>query len=121
VADPRSELGLEGERLAESYLRRQGLKTLERRFSTPVGELDLVMRAGETVVFVEVKTLRQRGGAEPQDKVDRVKQRKLWRAAEWFLHRKRWESHPCRFDVVGLVVPEQGETEIRHFPEAFQP
>ena len=65
--DARIELGRVGERLAEQLLHKHGLKTVARRFTTPVGELDLVMRDGDTVVFVEVKTRRDRDLADPQD------------------------------------------------------
>lgn len=121
MSDPRAELGLHGERLAEAFLKRQGLRTLARRFSTPAGEIDLVMRAAETIVFVEVKTQRDRAFKDPQDQVTSAKQRKLLRAAKWFLTRKRWADRPCRFDVVAVVLPEAGEAEIEHFPGAFAP
>lgn len=117
----RGELGLEGEKLAERFLRRSGLRILARRYATPVGELDLVARDGETIVFIEVKTRRDRRLADPQDAVGLPKQRKLLSAAQWFLHRKRWEDRPCRFDVVSIVLPLQGGPEIEHFPEAFLP
>ncbi|MFH1748293.1 MAG: YraN family protein [Planctomycetota bacterium] len=121
MSDPRHQLGLRGERLAESFLKQRGLKTVTRGYSTPVGELDLVMRAGETVVFVEVKTRRDRAFSEPQEAVTRPKRRKLARCAEWFLQHKRWTNLPCRFDVVAIVLPEQGDPEIEHFQDAFQP
>ncbi len=117
----RSELGLQGERLAEAFLKQRGLKTLARRYSTPVGELDLVMREAETIVFVEVKTLRDRVFKDPQEQVTLAKQRKLIKAAQWFIHRKRWTDKPCRFDVVAVVLAEEGEPEIEHFPDAFLP
>jgi putative endonuclease len=121
VCDARKELGLQGERVAEAFLRKRGLKSIARRFSTPVGEIDLVMRAAETVVFVEVKTLRDRTFKDPQDQVRHSKQRKLVKAAKWFLTRRRWTDKPCRFDVVAVVLPEAGEPEVEHFPEAFMP
>ena len=121
MSDARPELGLQGERYAEAFLRKRGLKTLARRFSTPVGEIDLVMRAAETVVFVEVKTQRDRTFKDPQDQVTLSKQRKLIKAAKWFLTRKRWTDKPCRFDVVAIILPETGEPEIEHFPNAFVP
>jgi putative endonuclease len=121
VSDTRPELGLQGERHAEKFLKTRGLKTLARRFSTPAGEIDLVMRAAETVVFVEVKTQRDRTFKDPQDQVTLPKQRKLIKAAKWFLTRKRWTDRPCRFDVVAIVLPETGKPEIEHFPDAFVP
>lgn len=121
MSDARSDLGLRGEQLAEAFLRRRGLKMLARRFSTPVGEIDLIMQQAETVVFVEVKTLRDRVYKDPQDQVVPAKQRKLLKAARWFLHRKRWTDKPCRFDVVAVILPETDEPEIEHFPDAFVP
>jgi putative endonuclease len=121
VSQARSELGLEGERHAETFLRRRGLKCIERRFTTPVGEIDLVMRAGETVVFVEVKTQRDRTFKDPQEQVTPTKQQRLIRAARWFVQQKRWTDRPCRFDVVAVVLPETGSPEIEHFPDAFAP
>ncbi|MGD8454661.1 MAG: YraN family protein [Phycisphaerae bacterium] len=121
MGDARSELGLQGERLAEKYLRRQGLKTIARRYATPVGELDLVMRDGDTVVFVEVKTRRDRDYADPQDAVNRTKQRRMARCARWFLERRRWGECPCRFDVVGVTIPPAGDPDIEHLPDAFVP
>jgi putative endonuclease len=121
MSDPRQALGLEGERLAERFLRRLGLKTVARRYSTPVGELDLVMRDGDTVVFVEVKTRRDRDWADPQDAVRGPKQRKLARCAAWFLQHKGWTDRPCRCDVVAVTLPETGDPQIEHFPDAFTP
>jgi putative endonuclease len=119
--DPRHELGRRGEQLAEKYLKKHGLKTVARHYNTPVGELDLVMRDGDTVVFAEVKTRRDRKFAEPQDAVRADKQRCLTRAARWFTHRKGWADRPCRFDIVSVIVPPEGEAEIEHLPDAFLP
>lgn len=121
MSEVHAQVGLKGEKLAERFLKKRGLKTLARRFSTPVGEIDLVMRQGETIVFAEVKTLRDRAFKDPQDQVMRSKQRKLAKAARWFLNRKRWDDRPCRFDVVAVVLPEHDEPEIEHFPDAFVP
>lgn len=121
VDDPRHQLGHAGERLAERFLTERGLKTLARRFASPVGEIDLVMRDGDTVVFVEVKTRHDRSLADPEDAVRAGKQRRMTRAARWFIRHKHWDDRPCRFDVVAVVVPPDGEPEIEHFPDAFLP
>lgn len=119
--DPRHQLGREGERLAERFLQQHGLKTIARHFNTPVGELDLVMRDGDTLVFAEVKTRRDRKYADPQDAVGRIKQQRMTRAAQWLVHRKRWDDRPCRFDIVTVILAPQGEPEIEHIPDAFPP
>ena len=51
MSDPRHELGLEGERLAEKHLRKQGLKLVARRYATPVSEIDLILVNNESVGF----------------------------------------------------------------------
>jgi putative endonuclease len=119
--DPRHELGRKGEKLAEKYLKQRGLKTVARHYSTPVGELDLVMRDGQTLVFAEVKTRRDRKYADPQDAVRYEKQRCLTRAAQWFIRRRGWEDRPCRFDLIAVILPPGGEPEIEYFPDAFPP
>lgn len=95
--------GTEAERIAERALEQAGLVSLARNANYRLGELDLVMRDGETVVFVEVRRRRDDrfGGAVAS--VDRNKCRKLVRAARLFLARHPALSDaPCRFDVVGL-------------------
>jgi len=121
VSDLRSELGQRGEKLAEGFLRKQGMKTVARRYRTPVGELDLVMREGETIVFVEVKTQRDTRYQEPQERVRADKRRKLLKAARWFVAQKPWADPPCRFDIVAVTLPEVGEPRIVHFADAFVP
>ena len=119
--DARNALGRRGERLAERFLKKQGLKTVARRYNTRAGEIDLVMRAGQTVVFVEVKTRADRVFADPQDAVNAEKRRRLLKAVRWFLRERGWEDEPCRFDVVAVTLPPAGKAEIEHFPEAFFP
>ncbi|TWT40879.1 hypothetical protein RAS1_35640 [Phycisphaerae bacterium RAS1] len=118
-ADPRHVLGAQGEALAESHLRNLGYKLLARRFSTPVGEIDLVMRDAGAIVFVEVKSLRSDRWSDPESRVTPAKQRKLQSAAEWYLNRHRLAARAVRFDVVAAVIPENGDPQIVHFPDAF--
>lgn len=121
MSQARSELGLQGERHAERFLKQRGFKLIARRFATPVGEIDLVMRVAETLVFVEVKTQSDRTFKDPQEQVTTPKQRRLIRAVRWFLEHKRWTERPCRFDIVAVVLPESGPPEVTHFPDAFVP
>ena len=116
--DPRHQFGLEGEKLAEKHLVRRGMKTLARRFNTPVGELDLVMLEGPTVVFVEVKTRADRRLADPEDAVTRTKRRRLAKAMQWFLRARKLEDRPCRFDVVSIVCAEGQPPEVTHIEDA---
>jgi len=90
-----------GERLAESYLEKKGLLLVERNFRCKGGEIDIIMRDGEALVFVEVRTRApgKFGGAAAS--VTPRKQARLVIAAQIFLQRYR-EPPSCRFDVVAI-------------------
>lgn len=121
MSDPRHDLGRSGEQAAERFLSSLGFKTLARRFNTPAGELDLVMRDGPTVVFIEVKTQQDSVWLDPQERVDARKQTRLLRAAKWFVVQHRLEDRPLRFDVLAVILPSAGDPRITHIREAFAP
>lgn len=103
----RQRRGYAAEAYASDHLSAQGLQLLTRNLRCKVGEIDLIMRDGPVLVFVEVRTRRNTrfGGAAAS--VNRAKQEKLIRAAQYFLPRlteRYFAGHPpaCRFDVVCL-------------------
>ncbi len=101
---PRTELqeiGLAGEDRALAYLQQQGLRLVERNFLCKVGELDLVMRDGAHLVFVEVRERNSPhyGGAAAS--ISPAKQRRIVRAAKFYLLRFA-KMPPCRIDVVAI-------------------
>lgn len=111
-------LGDRGERAAARHLRRRGLRIITRNYRTPQGEIDLIARDGDTLVFVEVKSRRQ---GTPAEAVTPEKQRRLTLAALHFMKRHDLLDCPCRFDVVAVVWPEgRRRPEIEHFPAAFE-
>ena len=111
-------LGDRGERAAARLLRKGGLRVLIRGYRTDQGEIDLIARDGDTLVFVEVKA-RTRG--EPAEAVTPEKQRRLTLAALHFLKRHDLLDQPCRFDVVAIVWPEGREpASIDHIRHAFE-
>ena len=111
-------LGDRGERTAAEYLRRRGFRVLVRSYRTAQGEVDLICRDGDVVVFVEVKA-RKRG--HPAEAVDRQKQRRLTLAALHFLKRHGLLEARARFDVVAITWPEGGTpSRIEHLPNAFE-
>jgi putative endonuclease len=107
--------GRRGEALAALWLGLQFYGILERRFKTPVGEIDLIASRFGTTVFVEVKT---RGRAEAAaEALAKVNTRRLVRAAQYYLARHpRLAETPLRFDVI-LLAPK---TPPRHLKNAFQ-
>jgi len=112
--------GLWGEEQAEQYLRRHGWRILGRRVRIGRDELDLVARAGEVLVFVEVKTRRNEDFGRPFDAIKRSKRHSLSRAAVRYLRQLRERPSFFRFDVVEVVgTVEQGQPRIRHIENAF--
>jgi putative endonuclease len=118
MSDARRDLGIEGERAAERFLRRHGYTIVERNYRCPLGEVDLVALDHRTIVFVEVKTLRRVGAASPFDAVDARKQRQIGRTAEHYLAVRRLHDRDVRFDVVG-VRSDGGELVCELIKDAF--
>ena len=95
--------GRRAERAAERFLRRRGLQTLARNYAKPWGEIDLVMRDGAVLVFVEVRLRGPGAWEDGAASVDAAKQRRLARTAEaWLTEHPRYASDTSRFDVVSM-------------------
>ena len=116
---PSSRLGARGEREAGKFLRKQGLRILERNWRCRGGEIDLVCMEGSVLVFVEVKT-RRGEHVSPEEQVDPGKQKRFEHAVDVYLARFRGDPPAVRFDVVAVVWPEHGRPLVRHWPGAFE-
>ncbi len=119
---PRSAVvGAWGEERAAAYLKAKGYTLLGRNVRPDKrGEIDIVARIGETLVFVEVKTRRREEFGRPVMAVDRDKRHALNRATAAYLRRAGFPDLYYRFDVVEVLgQPEEGEPVIRHLDDAF--
>ena len=116
--DSRQSLGLLGEELACRELRRRGYAILARRYRSRFGEIDIVARDGETIVFVEVKARAGPGFGGAAAAVTPVKQRRVAAMAVDFLARRRLASQPCRFDVIAVDFRD-GKPAITVYANAF--
>jgi len=107
--------GARAERLAEEFLLRHGLVLVERNFRCRMGEIDLILRDRDTLVFAEVRlrSARDFGGAAAS--VDRAKQARVSAAARHYLACMR--ERPCRFDV--LVLDRLDPEAIEWIKDAF--
>jgi len=111
---------MKGEEAAARFLARSGYAILDKNVRTRAGEIDLVAKEGKTLVFVEVKTLRDLVGDPPQAAVNTRKQNRLGKLAHGYLKQKRIRQTPCRFDVVSVIINDEGGVKaIRHIPNAF--
>lgn len=115
---PHLALGHKGEKVAATFVRRAGLRILDRNWRQGRLELDIVCRDGDTVVFVEVKTRTSRKRGDPEDSITPAKQRTLGRAAQaWLAAHDAWNV-PCRFDVICLVAND-GTFSVEYYRHAF--
>ncbi|WP_461422833.1 YraN family protein [Ketobacter sp.] len=112
--------GNQAENLARQHLTKAGLNFCVANFQCKTGEIDLVMKDGSTLVFVEVRYRADTELGSPLETVTSSKQRKLIRTASFFLQQHfgdRWPS--CRFDVVGISGPLDGAPTIDWVKAAF--
>lgn len=109
-------VGLTGEERAERYLCSMGMICVARRYRAVDGEIDLVMREGETLVMVEVKSRPRGRRGDGLLAVTPAKQRRIYHAAQVFLLKREWMAVPVRFDVVEITMDG-----LYHVPNAFMP
>lgn len=108
-----------GELAARRHLRRAGLKFLTANFRSPRGEIDLVFRDGDCLVFVEVKTRSSENWTRPAAAVNARKRRLLSQTALDYLQRLGHPEIKIRFDIVEVLLDDGAVREIRHLPATF--
>ncbi len=108
-----------GERAAQKHLQRLGLKFLTANFRSPRGEIDLVFRDGDCLVFVEVKTRSSEEWTRPAAAVDARKRRLLSQTALDYLRLLKYPPVKIRFDIVEVLLSDGEVREVRHLPNTF--
>ena len=111
--------GQKGEAAAARYYLDRGCRLLAHNYRTRMGELDLVLMEGETVVIAEVKSRRETGRGPAAGAVGPAKQRRIILAAQRFLQQSGLSEHPVRFDVVE-VTPAEGGLLVHCIRSAFE-
>jgi putative endonuclease len=115
----RQALGAYGERLAARHLQARGLVLLDRNWRCPDGEIDLVLRDGDDIVFCEVKTRRGDRFGSPAEAVGQRKVRRLRQLAARWLAQSGVRPREIRFDVVEVRPRPRGATHVEHIRSAF--
>ena len=113
-----NELGKWGEEMAAEYLLRKGYTIMERDWKSGHRDLDIIALDGNTVVFVEVKTRRNRLFTEPEMAVDYQKIRNLQQAANHYI-KYRHINQEVRFDVITVVGSMNETPSVEHIKDAF--
>jgi putative endonuclease len=108
-----------GERAAKKHLQKLGLKFLAANFRSARGEIDLIFRDGDCLVFVEVKTRSSEEWTRPASAVDARKRTLLSQTALDYLRRLKNPPVKIRFDIVEVLLADGAVREIRHLPNTF--
>lgn len=111
--------GKRGEAIAMSHLQRLGYRILECNYRCPLGEIDIVARDGNTLVFVEVKSRKTEEFGDPELAVGKAKQRRMVLVSLHYLSQKDHPLLNVRFDVVAIkMLPDR--TEVKLIRDAFE-
>jgi putative endonuclease len=100
-------------------LQKKGYRIVKRNYKTPVGEIDIIAKDGDTIVFIEVKTRTDISFGYPFEAVNNRKRQKLKNLALLYLKRQGKES-PVRFDVLSIFCMDDGKKDIEHIKDAFE-
>ncbi len=111
--------GRVGEEAARKHLEQTGLKFLTANYRGTRGEIDLVFRDGDCLVFVEVKAREANGWTRPAAAVNARKRRAVAKTAFAYLRQLDQPRVKIRFDVVEVLLDDDRVVEIRHLPAAF--
>ena len=114
-------LGVRGETLAAKHLKCAGYRILERNAKLGKFEIDIIAQEGDTIAFVEVKTRRTNTFLEPEANVTPTKQKHICRAASIYINRRNDPTMYYRYDIVSVVLPDEGEPKVTIFKNAFTP
>ena len=112
-------LGRRGENLAARLLEELGLEPLVRNYRCAHGEIDLIVRDGNTLCFVEVKTRRRANRSRPADAVNWRKRKRLVRTAQRYLREIGHARILYRFDIVEIIFTGRQVSDARYWHGAF--
>lgn len=112
--------GKQAEQGAASFLEQQGCEVVERNFHCRLGEIDIIVRDGSTLVFVEVRCRQNPRFGSAAESVTRRKQQRLLAAAQLYLAKHPRNELPCRMDVIEAQPDIQGRWQFNWLKNAFQ-
>ena len=119
MSNKKKKAGNEGEDLAAEFLIKKGYKIVERNYRFGKGEIDIVAKEGDTLVFVEVKTRKSLEYGPPELSITKSKERQVRKIAEAYLYDKEINNADCRIDVIAVLMLSPKEPDINHIKNAF--
>lgn len=109
-----------GEKIAKEYFKKQGYKIIKQNFTNRMGEIDLIVKEKNQIIFVEVKTRTNQNFGYPEESIDFRKQNKIRMTAQNYLFKEKIFSENYRFDVIGVEINQlTKKATIKHIKAAF--
>lgn len=113
-------LGQKGEKRAAQYLKKKGYKVITANYRCQYGEIDLIARDTDILIFIEVKTRTSTDFGDPAAAVDYRKQQQISKVAHHYLVTHHKDDVDARFDVISILSPNGKKTKIEHIIDAFE-
>ncbi len=115
-----NDLGVKGEKIAQSYLKNNNYLILETNWRHGRAEIDIICKKEDILVFVEVKTRTSDYFGKPEEFVTKKKERLMFHAANEYMElvNHLWE---IRFDIISILIDNSGNVDLNHFEDAFFP
>ena len=111
--------GERGEDIAVDFLKEKGFQIIERNYRYGHGEIDIVAKDKDNLVFIEVKTRKNLEFGPPELTVTKSKQRQIRKIAELYLYEKKIKDTFCRIDVIAILIQKNIPPKITHIINAF--
>ncbi len=115
----KKQLGKHGEERAAYYLQKKGYRIIKTNYYTRYGELDIVCERKGEIIFVEVKTRKTTSYGTPEESITYKKMQHIKKVALIYLNESEQAYRGIRFDVITILIDQQGKETINHIENAF--
>lgn len=113
------ELGRIGENIIADYITKLGYKVVERNFACNQGEIDIIAKDKEELVFIEVKTRTDISYGEASEAVTNTKKRHLINTIKYYIYKQKLENQPIRIDVAEVYI-NKGKVKVNYIKQAIE-
>lgn len=113
------ELGRIGENIIADYITKLGYKVVERNFECNQGEIDIIAKDKEELVFIEVKTRKDISYGEASEAVTNTKKRHLINSIKYYIYKQKLENQPIRIDVAEVYI-NKGKVKVNYIKQAIE-
>lgn len=113
------ELGRIGENIIADYITKLGYKVIKRNFACNQGEIDIIAKDKEELVFIEVKTRTDISYGEASEAVTNTKKRHLINSIKYYIYKQKLENQPIRIDVAEVYI-NKGKVKVNYIKQAIE-